>query len=164
MRLKLITIKYNTETGSFEAGALEAFQEKKEIVDYHPHFFEADGIPCLGVLISYKEKNAGVRKNEKTKTPEKQKTLPKDELDQKETELFKQMKSLRKKKAAELGLPSYILGTNAEMIQVIRRRCRTIQSLKAIRGFGEKKTESIGRDFLELVKTFYPEADSNHAG
>ena len=40
------------------------------------------------------------------------------------------------------GLPPYVLGTDSEVIQVIQKRSKTIQALKNVHGFGDKKVDT----------------------
>jgi len=153
MKLKLLTIPFNPQINRFEDEAFEAFQLNKEIRQFHPHFFSIGETTYLGVLIGYDEKQPVKQKHR----PSVQKKNLNDLLDEREKQLFEEMKKLRKEKSDILGLPPYVLGTDSQVIQVIQKRCKTVQALKNIHGFGDKKVDSIGRDFIELVKLFYPE-------
>ena len=153
MKLKLLTIPFNPHTRKFEDELFESFQEDKEIRQFHPRFFNVGEEMYLGVLVAYDEKHLFKQKNR----PAVQKKNLNDLLDEREKQLFEEMKKLRKEKSDVLGLPPYVLGTDSQVIQVIQKRCKTVQALKNIHGFGDKKVDSIGRDFIELVKLFYPE-------
>ena len=164
MKLKLFAIKFNPEIGRFEDEALETFQEENMVLSYHPYLIKGDETTYLGVFIAYSEK-ASAKKTRDFETKNKQNERnPKEKLTPSELKLFEQMKKVRKDKSDAMGLPPYILSTNAEMKQIIKKKCTTIQSLKAIRGFGKKKLEAIGHDFITLIKDSDLENGTDHAG
>ena len=149
MKIKVITLKFNPETGQFDDDELMGFQEETTVNHYESHFFALNGVQFLSFVIAYddvKQKNHLSRR----KVIEKKDI---EELTQEESELFEKLKTVRKEKAFELGLPVYVLATNADILKVMKHQCVTMESLKHDAGFGKKKASNIGKEFIAVMKT-----------
>jgi len=151
MTLRVLTLKFDPVKETFDDQPLNDFCLKNTIVDYDCSFFNVGDKRYLSVLTQYEavvEKKKAVNfdkasKNEvSTLTPE-------------EKILFEKMREMRNNKAREGGFPSYILATNNDMAHIIKDRCRSIEALKNIKGFGPTKINGIGKEFAEAVKVFF---------
>lgn len=60
----------------------------------------------------------------------------------------------RKGKAEELGVPVYVICTNAQATEVVKRTPRTTEALRTISFFGRKKIESLHEELVTLVNDF----------
>jgi len=148
MKIKVITLKFNPETDQFDDNALTVFQEEKMVNHFESQFFTVNGIQYLSFVLTYdsfQPKTPPLTRNDIDK-----KEI--EELSPEESELFEKLKAVRKAKAFELGLPVYVLATNADILKVMKHHCITMESLKNVAGFGKKKAANIGKEFIDIMK------------
>jgi ATP-dependent DNA helicase RecQ len=67
--------------------------------------------------------------------------------------LFEKLKDLRKKIAAEEGVPAYIIFTNASLEDMCRRKPISLIQFSAVNGVGAVKLEKYGEAFVEVIKS-----------
>jgi ATP-dependent DNA helicase RecQ len=65
--------------------------------------------------------------------------------------LFERLRELRRQKAAERGLPPFVVFSDATLRNLARCRPSTPKNLLAVHGIGEKKAAEYGVDFLEAI-------------
>ena len=68
---------------------------------------------------------------------------------------FKRLKDWRKEKAEKEGIPPYVIATNKQLIEIIKKEIKTIEGLKQIHGFGKKKLEKYGEEITAMMKEFF---------
>jgi ATP-dependent DNA helicase RecQ len=66
-------------------------------------------------------------------------------------ELFESLRQLRLRLADELGVPAYIVFSDASLRDMARQRPQTLEEFRKIRGVGDRKTEDFGEQFIELI-------------
>lgn len=150
MPVKIFTIPFNEETQSFHDDLLTQFCINKRVHKIETMFFTRNHQPFWTVAIHYgqilfDEKNIKIGG-----TP-----APEEILDDQQKALMIRMKEWRKGAAEEVGLPVYMVATNAQFISMIRQKCTTLESLKLVKGFGKTKIEKYGKDVTDLVRQFY---------
>jgi ATP-dependent DNA helicase RecQ len=65
--------------------------------------------------------------------------------------LFESLRQLRRKFADEMGVPAYIVFSDASLRDMARQRPQTLDEFRKIRGVGDRKTEDFGEEFIELI-------------
>jgi len=148
MKIKVMTLKFNPETGQFDDDALTIFQEETTVNQFDSHFFTVNGVSFLSFVITY---DSFQQKTQILKRRDIEKKEI-EELTPEESELFEKLKAVRKEKAFALGLPVYVLATNADILKVMKHRCVTMETLKNDAGFGKKKVSNIGKEFIDIMK------------
>lgn len=151
MKLKVITIKFDPVKETFDDQPLNDFCLKNTIVDYDCSFFNVGNKRYLSVLAQYEV----VMGKKKTVNFDKVSQNEMATLSAEEKILFEKMREMRNNKAREGGYPSYILATNNDMVRIIKGRCRSIDALKNLKGFGPTKINGIGKELTEAVKVFF---------
>jgi ATP-dependent DNA helicase RecQ len=68
--------------------------------------------------------------------------------------LFQALKQLRRERADELGVPSYIVFNDASLREMARCRPTTLAEFRKIRGVGDKKTEDFGHEFTQFIANY----------
>jgi ATP-dependent DNA helicase RecQ len=68
--------------------------------------------------------------------------------------LFEELRSLRRRKADERGLPPFIIFSDATLRDMARRRPSTPESLLEVHGIGERKSAQYGDDFLKQIADY----------
>ncbi len=76
------------------------------------------------------------------------------ELTDLENEIFEALKEWRLDKATDLGIPAYMICSNAELIGVVKMKPETKEDLLKLRGFGEHKTAKYGNDIIAILNSF----------
>ena len=154
MPVRIFTIPFDRASGCFFDDDLNRFLLNKRRADMKAEFFMVDGLPYWSVFVDYDPALDG-------------ETPPPDEgFDEAETLLLERLKHWRREKAQAQGVPVYIISTNSQITEVVRRKPRSMDALRGIRGFGKKKTERHGGELLDIVGAFLqPESGpTEHAG
>ncbi len=69
-------------------------------------------------------------------------------------ELSDYLREWRRTKAREQGLPAFVVMHDTSLEAVCRVRPKSLDELRGIPGFGERKTESYGREILKALQRF----------
>ncbi|MBF0343241.1 MAG: HRDC domain-containing protein [Nitrospirae bacterium] len=144
MPVRIFAIPFVSEKGCFFDEEVNNFCLNKKVRKMETYFFQSDGKPYWTILIEYNE----VLKDEKT---------PDVNLDEPEKLLYQRFKEWRKNKAEADGVPVYIIATNSEIMELIKRTPKSLEALRSIRGFGKKKIEKYGKEIIDIINNFYPD-------
>ena len=69
-------------------------------------------------------------------------------------ELSDYLREWRRTKAREQGLPAFVVMHDTSLEAVCRVRPKSLEALRGIPGFGERKTEGYGREILKALQRF----------
>jgi ATP-dependent DNA helicase RecQ len=69
--------------------------------------------------------------------------------------LFQKLKELRRRLAAETGVPAYIVFSDASLRDMCRKQPRTPGAFAEVAGVGEVKLERYGGVFIECIKKYF---------
>lgn len=141
MELRIFTLPFDEVSEGFPDEIITHFCLNKKVHSIRPHFFEQDGRPFWSIAIAYEVVLKG---EEKIRA-----------LDDEQQLLFARLREWRKTQAAKDGLPAYLIATNAQLLQMVQLKCRTLESFKPIKGFGKTKTDKYGRHIVHLIRDFY---------
>jgi ATP-dependent DNA helicase RecQ len=75
-------------------------------------------------------------------------------------DLFESLRALRKRMAAERGLPAYMVFNDATLRAMATRRPTTEHELLGVPGVGAKKLETYGVDFLDAIQKWSPAGEA----
>jgi superfamily II DNA helicase RecQ len=142
MPFKIITIPFNREKGCFLEEELNKFCLNKTVRSYEAKFFQDGGGAYWSVFLEYEEvlEASGVDDFR---------------LNDSQQLLLKRLREWRRKKAEDNGVPVYVICTNKQALELVKKAPKTIEALKSIEGFGKKKIESFGRELTTLIQEFY---------
>lgn len=143
MSIRIFTIPFEAGKESFIEEEINKFCLNKKVIRMEPQFFINDKRAYWTVFVEYEE----VLENEKPQTQ--------TALDEPEKLLYKRLAQWRKSKAESEGVPVYIVSTNSELVDLIKKAPKSLETLKSIRGFGRKKIEKYGKEIVELIIGFY---------
>lgn len=76
---------------------------------------------------------------------------------QEDAELMKRLRELRKKEATILGVPAYVVFTDASLREMSVKKPRTMQEFLNISGVGSRKAERYGRQFMAVIEKYIEE-------
>ncbi|HLW32204.1 MAG TPA: DNA helicase RecQ [Aequorivita sp.] len=80
---------------------------------------------------------------------------------QKRADLFEKLKALRLKLALEIGMPAYIVFSDASLEDMEYKKPRTREEFAGILGVGEAKLEKYADDFLKVINRHLDNLESN---
>ena len=83
--------------------------------------------------------------------PEKIKEVEESDLTPGAQYILECLKDWRTDKANELKVPKYMVCHNSELINIAFHQPTTMEALKNIKGFGEKKAQRFGEDIIALL-------------
>jgi ATP-dependent DNA helicase RecQ len=92
------------------------------------------------------------RVKEKAATKRKPAATATAELGAADTELFEQLRELRRRLAAEAGVPPYVIFGDAALVQMSAERPANHVEFLEINGVGQVKLERYGAAFLEVIE------------
>lgn len=69
----------------------------------------------------------------------------------KRADLFEKLRTLRSKLAQEMGMPAYIVFSDAALDDMEHKKPRTTEEFAAVSGVGEAKLEKYANDFLKVI-------------
>ncbi|MCB0839703.1 MAG: HRDC domain-containing protein [Bacteroidetes bacterium] len=141
MESNILTISFDPEREAFATEELEDFCINKKIHSLREEFFMYQSKPFWTIFIQFervveREKNIEVQLSE----PEKL--------------LFRRLKGWRKEKASQEGLPAYMVASNQHLVEMVKRRVRTLAGFDSIKSFGKKRIEKYGKEIITLVQKF----------
>lgn len=76
---------------------------------------------------------------------------PIDDVNEKESSLYNQLKKYRLEKSREEKVKPYFLYSNSQLEAIVKAKPRTIEELKSIKGFGDVKCKKYGGDIVGIV-------------
>lgn len=79
----------------------------------------------------------------------------------KRADLFEKLKTLRAKLAQEMGMPAYIVFSDAALEDMEHKKPRTREEFAEISGVGEAKLEKYADDFLRIINRHLDNLDTN---
>lgn len=142
MPVRIITIPFDPDKELFSDEDLCRFLLDKRILALHPKFFQVRDRPYWTVFIEYET----VVSQDEPKA---------DHLDEAQRLLLQRLKEWRKETAGAEGVPVFIVATNKQLMEVVRRAPGNLEALRAIQGFGKKKIERHGKQIVDIVTAFY---------
>ena len=141
MPFKIITVPFDAERVCFVEETLNAFCLNKTVVGYKAEFFQDGTGSYWTVFLEYKQVLEIGGKAEP--------------LSSEQLLLLKRLREWRKEKADETGVPVYVIYTNKQATELVKKGPKSLEALKAIEGFGKKKLESFGKELVGLITDFY---------
>ncbi len=163
MRVKLFTLRYSSTLGGFDDELLQVFMGDKEITGFREHFFVLEDAPHLCCVVTYHDAVVGkhpagapatkpatgsatsraMGSSSRNGRPD-----PTEGLDAQERALFQKMREWRTETAYSEGVPPYVVLTNRELVEVVRKKPDSLTALTAIQGIGRQKIKRYGKKLL----------------
>jgi len=153
MRIRIVTLKFNSVTEQFDEDELQEFIKDKEILSAREYFFLKHETPYLVVFITYLPGDRDLASGKK------QKDSWKNLLSDDQLPLFDALRDWRAERAKQEGVPPYIICNNRQLAQIVANRPKTLAGLAKVHGIGKVKVEKYGKELLALLKPETPKAE-----
>jgi superfamily II DNA helicase RecQ len=150
MELRIFTLPFDEVSEGFPDEIITQFCQNKKVHSMKTHFFEEEGRHFWSVAVQYEVVLKG---EDKIRA-----------LDDAQQLLYERLREWRKQHAGDLGIPVYLIATNAQFLQMIKMKCRTLESLKQIKGFGRKRLTKYGTHITNIIKDFYERGKQVQSG
>ncbi len=165
MKIKLITVAFNTESGGFPQEPL--CDVEGEVLSVIEHFFEHSGVPHLLLVVHHRPTRGEHRSTKEARAASSpartgQGLAPapaasvRAELPEQDRELFDRLRAWRNGRAQAEGVPPYVLLHNRQLAQIARTRPVAMTALREIDGIGEAKASRFGAALLAMVAEAVP--------
>ena len=72
-------------------------------------------------------------------------------LGEREFSVFAKLRTLRKKRAEEEGVPAYALFTNEQLAEMVREKVTSLSKMGEIDGIGQARIQKYGQAFIDIL-------------
>lgn len=152
MFVRIISVFFDPGTGQFDDGEVHAFLKDKDVIAISDHFFTRGDVPYLILVIKY---SLHQRKDMDSKpVGQKQRDESwRENLSESEVKVFNLLREWRTKRSQMEAVPPYILFTNKQLADVVKRKPKALSDLECVEGVGRAKVEKYGQDILGITNT-----------
>jgi len=152
MRVKIFTLRFSPTLGSFDDAALQEFVRDRNIVAFREHFFTEGGVPFMACVVMFQPPGEAVHDPNRLATSRPRDgnaaTGPVESLSESERVLYGTIREWRAQRARKEGVPPYVILTNRELADIVRRRPTSPTALGHVPGIGKAKIERYGSELL----------------
>lgn len=150
MLIKVISLSFDTAFGGFKDEEVREFLKDKELISVQDYFFIKNDMPYLVFVLKYFPHRAEV--DPKLSTKEKKEEPWRASLSEHDMGLFNLLRDWRSQRSKKDGVPPYILFTNQNLAEIVKKRPQSLAELTQISGIGKGKAEKYGEEILKISK------------
>lgn len=129
---------------------LNKFLSANRIVSVYKDFVQDKQDSFWSYSVEYIEGN-GLKPSEKMNYNKKRIDY-KEILSNEEFILFSKLRDIRKELASKENIPQYLIFTNEQLSQMVKKKVLTIAEIIKINGIGEKRAKQYGEEMLKVLK------------
>jgi ribonuclease D len=119
------------------------FLETIKFVKSATHFVEAEDVSYWSVLVHYEELYETKKEGE----------IKEANLNTNQLNVFQKLKQWRAVKAGKMRMANFMICHNSELIDIAYNQPKSIDELRLIKGFGNKKADKYGNDIIAVLNT-----------
>lgn len=162
MLIKIISLTFDSAYGGFKDDDVREFLKDKELVSVRDYLFVKNDVPYLIFVLKYFPHRAEV--DPKFSSKEKKEEPWRTSLSEHDMGLFNLLRDWRSQRSKKDGVPPYILFTNQQLTDIVKKRPQSLAELTQIDGIGKGKSEKYGEEILAISKiNLGPKKDMNPA-
>lgn len=139
MQIKLFTIPVS-DSGS-AADELNRFLRGNKILEVQSQLVSNENGACWCFCVRYLQRSVPATEGRK-------KTDYKQALDASTFQKFTKLREIRKRIAQEEAIPAFAVFTDEELAGLAKLEKITVQTMRSVKGIGEKKVERYGKFFI----------------
>ena len=139
MNIKVFNIRLNKEHCKEDQNKMNDFLDSVEIKLTSTNFVTTSSVDFWSAVVFYETKKIAVD--------------TKIELTLKEKEIYSELMKWRNDLAINLGWAAFRICHNSHLISIAKMNPRTLDELKKIKNFGEKRTLNYGEEIIAILKT-----------
>jgi superfamily II DNA helicase RecQ len=153
MKLRVVTVRLDPDSGLFDDEELVALQETFDVVTVSEHAFVFGGVPTLALVLRYRERQEPGGARHGGRASGGQRRRPQELAPPEDRALFEALRKWRNERARRDGRPAYVLFTNAQLVAIAAARPTTHATLQAIEGVGEARVRDFAAEVLAVVES-----------
>ena len=150
MLIKVISITFDSAYGGFNDEIIRDFLKDKELISARDYLFVKNDVPYLTFVLRYFPHRAEIE--QQVQTNNKKKEAWRESLSEADMGLFNLLRDWRSKRSKKDGMPPYILFTNQNLADIVKKRPQSLSELMQIEGIGQGKADKYGEDILKISK------------
>jgi superfamily II DNA helicase RecQ len=151
MLIKVISLVFDSAFGGFNDESIREFLKDKELISATEYHFVRNDVPYLTFVFKYFPHRAEADPKSFSKDKNQEEAWRKL-LTEADMGLFNLMRDWRSQRAKKDGMPPYILFTNQQLAEIVKRRPQSLGELMKIDGIGEGKAKKYGDEILKISK------------
>lgn len=155
MRLRVITLKFDTSLGGFDERPLRALESAGTIQQVRELLLVHEGCPhlvCIVALPAAEPGELAASAGAKAPVPRRRAEDPRQGLTQEDTRRFEVVRTWRALRAREQGLPPYALLTNRQVLAILAAAPKDTAALARVPGISEGWARLHGDELLEKLR------------
>ena len=154
MLIKVITLMFDSAYGGFNDAEIREFLKDKDLISSTDQFFARNDIPYLVFVLRYfpHRKEADARPTTSAGRQKSASEAWKENLSEHDMGLFNLLRDWRSQRCKKDGVPPYVVFTNRELAEVVKRRPQSIAELTQIDGVGKAKAQKYAEEILAFTK------------
>jgi superfamily II DNA helicase RecQ len=167
MRVKLFTFRYSATLGGFDDSVLSDFVRDKEIVAFREHFYAVNEVPHVTCVLTFQdavvprevlEAAREIPRREQPDRPPSNRYERTDRpdvtagLSEPERVLFNTLRTWRSKKAHDEGVAHFLVFTNRQLLEIVRKRPDSPTAMGNLHGIGPGKVQRYAAEVLHIVQ------------
>jgi superfamily II DNA helicase RecQ len=150
MHVRVFTLRFSPLSAAFDDEELQTFIRDKEIIRVEDHFFVHDERPYLALVVLYHLVPVAADTLPRKRNEERHESW-RNLLTEADYPVFNALREWRAERAKQRGVPPYVIGTNQQLAEMVKRKPRTLSDLAGVDGFGKAKLERHGREILSIL-------------
>jgi superfamily II DNA helicase RecQ len=149
MQLRVFTVPLHA--GDEHHEELNRFLRSHCVLSVDKRFTDAIGQPCWTFCVEYAEPAKNGDPKPIGKIDYREKLSPEDFA------VYDKLRQLRKQMAEAENQPPFVLFTNDQLAQMVKRRVKSLQAMGEIEGIGPARLSKYGDAFLKVLLEVLPE-------
>jgi superfamily II DNA helicase RecQ len=160
MKAKILNLTYDAARGGFDDEALQGELAGKRGLSFQARFVDVASIPRLCCVLTWRDDDEA--RDEPTPSrngssrPARARMQAPPELDDADTRVFEALRSWRRARANELGVPAFRVLTDRQLAAVARARPLVSADLARLVDIGEARARRCGDELFAAVRASSP--------
>lgn len=150
MLIKVISLPFESAFGGFNDEQIREFLKDKELIEAKDYLFVKNEVPYLTFVLRYFPHRAEV--DPKLSNKDKKQEPWRETLTEADMGIFNILRDWRSQRSKKEGVPPYILFTNQQLADIVKKRPQSLAELTQIDGIGKAKAQKYGEEILGMSK------------
>ncbi len=148
--IKVISLSFDSAYGGFKDDEVREFLKDKELISARDYLFVKNDVPYLIFVLRYFPHRAEV--DPKLSSKEKKDEPWRASLSEHDMGFFNLLRDWRSQRSKKDGVPPYILFTNQQLSDIVKKRPQSLGELMQVDGVGKGKADKYGEEILAITK------------
>jgi superfamily II DNA helicase RecQ len=147
LSFEILTVPFNSDKSFFNCEDLNRFCLNKRVISHKSEFFNVNGKAFWSVFLEY-----DTLLETQGRGPETRGLTEAGKL------CYEKLRVWRRERAEKEGVPPFVIARNSQLAEIVKTEPKTLEALKTINGFGNRKVEKYGQDITSIISAFFESA------